>query len=227
MIGNRNIITSLGGSSEEAANCNLLYVPVRDWCLSLTNWNFARKTAVLTQIKGSTSNTPWTAGVASPPWLYEYAYPADAARILFVFGTTSYDSVGAFTGAPSKFAVATDLVSSVQIRVILTSRIAAGAVYTMIISDPTLWPQPFAQAVVSTLAWLLAMPLKQDQNLANSLEKSSHLHRDIAIDYNRQEGLLLEDTTAEWRQARGLPVTNRRALPNPTKPPTESKNNGR
>lgn len=213
MIGAKIQITSLASTADaESINCNMLYEPVRDWCMSLANWNFARKITVpvLSKIYPNTANTAWTSTYPPPPWKYEYLFPADALAIRYVTDQTQATD-NTWNGNPYKFAVVSDLLSSEQVRVIVTNRLGALIVYTMLVSDVNKWPAMFTQAVVSNLAWLLAMPLTGDQNLANNLKNTAAEHMQLAIEFNRQEGLFTDDTTAEWKQARGIPYNNNRA----------------
>jgi len=48
------------------------------------NWDFARKTAPLTLLADRTGNTADVGTQVPIPWIYEYAYPTDCARVRFI-----------------------------------------------------------------------------------------------------------------------------------------------
>lgn len=223
----RTTITALNDGSNEAVNCNLLYATVRDWCFSVANWNFARKTAVLTLQKSNSpipGNGLWTSSFPAPPWAYQYAYPADAVKIQYI--TSQAASGTKWPGLPQRFAIATDVISAVQARVILTNQATALAVYTVAVADPTLWTPLFSQAVVSTLAWLLCGPISGDKELVKFLEGVSQNHMTLAVTANLSEGLIMDDTTPEWIQARGIVYPQRRPQ-NPLVPRPEPQSDSR
>jgi hypothetical protein len=207
----RATITALNDGTNEANNCNLIYSTIVDWCFSVTNWNFARKIDILTPSK-NVPGTPgvWSSAYPAPPWKYQYLYPSDAVRIQYVM-SQSLDSTGlAWLGEPAKFVVGMDTITAVQRRVILTNVASALCQYTATISDPTQWPAYFSQAVVSVLSWLLASALSGNKDLSKFLEQVSEQHMLFAVSLNRNEGLLVEDTTPEWILSRGLPFPLRR-----------------
>lgn len=211
----RATITALNDGSNEANNCNLIYNTIVDWCFSVANWNFARKTDVLAVSKAlSTTPSVWSTSFPPPPWIYSYLYPSDAVRIQYVIAQTLGPTGNTWAGRPAKFAVAMDTIAAVQRRVILTDQASAIAIYTTTITDPTYWPSYFSQAVVSTLAWMLAGALAGDGNLEKFLETLSEQHVTLAVTINRNEGLMVDDTTPEWIQARGVVYPERRPPPN-------------
>lgn len=209
MMASRNVITSLTDGSNEAANANMLYTPTLDWCLGITNWNFARKTAVL--VLSKTRNvTPitWSATEPAPPWRYEYEYPADCIRLHYV--TNMVVANTKWTGMPQKFAVTTGIISAAPRTVILTDETNALGVYTYRNVTIDNWSSLFNQAFTSTLAWMLAGPVSGDKDLMNSLREIASDHMTLAIAANTREGTVMDDTTPEWIQARGIPYPQRR-----------------
>lgn len=92
----------LAGSSNEAIQANLAVDPIRRSLLRMAPWNFAVKTANLVYIT-STPGTPentsapttlWQPGQPPPPWAYEYQYPVDCLRALYVIPATQTGFAG-------------------------------------------------------------------------------------------------------------------------------------
>ena len=132
IIGTRTTIASLSEQSNEAIQANLCVEPLRDVLLRMAPWNCATNYANLTLIS-ATPGTPenqglqgsgqqWQRGLPPPPWAYEYQYPVDCLRPLYVipqFSTgfasgipiTTAVTGGApafWLGPPQKFKVAID-----------------------------------------------------------------------------------------------------------------------
>src|SRR4030095_9643447 len=91
-IGTRSQIADLSEDSNEARSCRLLLEPLRDEVLRLAPWNCAFNYANLDLIC-SAPGTPenptageatWNKGIPPPPWSYEYAFPSDCLRAVFI-----------------------------------------------------------------------------------------------------------------------------------------------
>lgn len=91
-IGTRTTIASLGENSNEAIQANLALTSTRDELLRTAPWNCATNHALLeyiTSVPGtpenrSTNLSYWAKGVPPPGWAYEYQYPVDCLRPLFL-----------------------------------------------------------------------------------------------------------------------------------------------
>lgn len=91
-IGSQSTITSLTENSNEAIQANLVLTQLRDDLLRMAPWdccnNYANLTYI-TSVPGTPENTSagttlWQKGVPAPPWAYEYQYPVDCLRALFI-----------------------------------------------------------------------------------------------------------------------------------------------
>jgi hypothetical protein len=99
-----------GQTSNEAIQVQLAIYAIRDEVLRMAPWNAATNVINLTYITsapGSPENpsqlTPlWTKGQPSPPWTYEYQYPVDCLRPLWVIPATQMGFAG---GVPITTAV--------------------------------------------------------------------------------------------------------------------------
>lgn len=212
LLGTRTTVTSLNENSTEAIQANLVFNSVRDWCLGLNNWNFARRTATLALSK-SIPPPPlagWTSADPSLPWLFQYVAPVDALIIRYVTNAALNPGATAYAGEPQRFVVAVDSIAAVDTHVVLTSQPAAICIYTAQMADPTFWPWLFERFVVATLAQTLCLALTGDKELLQYLDSLTKEYMVIAIESNRREGLEPTDTTPEWIQALGMNYPYRR-----------------
>jgi len=94
-IGTRTTVTSselTNNSSNEAIQANLVLLALRDDLIRMAPWNCTSNYATLTMItavpgtpENPTSGTQvWQKGQPAPPWAYEYQYPVDCMRLLWI-----------------------------------------------------------------------------------------------------------------------------------------------
>lgn len=92
-IGTRTTVASFLENSNEAKQANLLYGSLRDELIRLAPWNCTTNYAVLqliTAAPGTPENASnvgtivWNKTIPAPPWAYEYAYPSDCLKALFI-----------------------------------------------------------------------------------------------------------------------------------------------
>src|SRR5205823_957486 len=123
---------------------NLVLTQLRDQLLRMAPWNCATNfanLALITATPGTPENvnqpaiTTWAKGLPPPPWAYEYQYPVDCLRPLWIIPqfTTGYASgtpittaitggtASFWTGPPIKFKVAID-----QFLPVTAATVAAG-----------------------------------------------------------------------------------------------------
>lgn len=92
IVGTQTTIASLSENSNEAKQALLIIDALRDELLRMAPWDCASNYANLnyiTSVAGTPENTSggtilWQKGVPAPPWAYEYQYPVDCLRALFV-----------------------------------------------------------------------------------------------------------------------------------------------
>lgn len=214
LVGTRTTVASLVEVSNEATQANICYAAVRDWCLGVTNWNFARRSAALAVNKQTAvpPTVPWaTATSVSPPWKYSYTLPADCLQVQYITNSDINADSTLFLGEPKRFVVAADTVAAVLQRVLLTNEPNIVCIYTAQITDPTQWPWMFERLVVSALAWTLCMALDGDKDQIKALDTTMERFLSVAIQANTAEGLSFGDTTPEWIQALGINYPYRRS----------------
>lgn len=118
--GTRTTVTAAelaNNSSNEAIQVNLVIDTIRRRLLRMAPWNFSTKTANLVYITSSpgtpenttNSTTLWQPGQPAPPWNYEYQYPVDCLRVLWLIPSTQTGFAGgipittAVTGGAASF----------------------------------------------------------------------------------------------------------------------------
>lgn len=222
--GSVSALQSLSAPSNEAFQVNLLLNPTRDDLLRAAPWNFCQKSVLLTLLKsapGTPENTTtpdgWTNAYPPPPWLYEYAYPSDCLRLNQIKSTIGYSGVSGGYGFPvlaggvesspgamRKFKVATDTdVNGNPITVILSNLDGALGIYTAQITNPAQWDPNFQQAMVTSLAARLAMPLTGSAALKQELLQEAQLYVQNARISDGNEGMTSTDHVPDWIAIRG------------------------
>lgn len=234
-IGTRTQIASLTENSPEARAANLWIDSLRRELLRMAPWNCAKNTNTLALVcaapgtpeNPSVGTVQWQKGQPSPPWTYEYLYPADCIRPLWIvpqFSTGFASGVPITTavtgGAPSfwqgppvRYAVgidqidpATGLVSATgqDTKIILTNQEFAILVYLRNVTNPDVMDDAFQQAWVAGLAGRMVFQLTGDKTLANIKMKEANEYIQIARTSDGNEGLTVNDVTPDWIRVRGI-----------------------
>lgn len=119
-LGTRTTVTQAeldNFSSNEAIQANLIYDQLRRGLLRMAPWDCATNYAYLnyiTSLPGTPENptagtSTWVKGQPAPPWLYEYQYPFDCLKALWIVpqSATGFDGdvpiTSAVTGIPAYF----------------------------------------------------------------------------------------------------------------------------
>lgn len=232
-VGTRTTIASLTENSPEARQCSIAIDVVRDEVLRMAPWNCATNFNTLTLIAaapGTPENptigtTLWQKGQPPPPWAYEYAYPSDCLRPLWVLPQTTWGISGGvpittavtgnvqqyWNGPPVRFRVAIDQITNgvpavggADTRVVLTNQENALLAYIKKVVDPNVMDELFVQTWVAALAGRVVFALTGDKALANAklTEANAHIVQARQVDGN--EGLTINDVTPDWIRIRGI-----------------------
>ena len=208
-----------------ATPARLYYDTTRDAMLRGAHWNFAKRTLPLSLLK-SAAGTPenptggaWNpATMPAPPWLYEYAYPADCLLMRSVMPPpTNYQDItpplfstpitGPLPNPPSRpapFSIATSTDGTASpINVVLSSVQAAICTYTMRIVVEDLWDAAFQEAMAFALGSRLAMSLTGSVETAKIAAQQAMAALVVARARDGNEGTTTVDHTPDWLLARG------------------------
>lgn len=233
-VGTRSEIASLSEDSNEARAVSLHFAPTRDTLLRMAPWNCATNTNLLALIcaaPGTPENptlvaATWTKGTPPPPWAYEYAYPSDCLRPLWIIPQQATGFPGGipittaiigsapqfWTGAPVRFKVAIDQIGSDGLptdvggsdtKIILTNQQQAIITYIKRVTAPDIWDPIFQDAFVASLAMKLTISLTGDKALAKLKQEIANGIIQIARAGDGNEGLTIIDTTPDWIRIRG------------------------
>jgi hypothetical protein len=234
-IGTRSTIATLTEVSNEATQCNLLFGTVRDEILRMAPWNSAQNfnnLALICAAPGTpenptTGSSTWEKGIPPPPWCYEYAYPSDCLRPLWIvpqFSTgfasgipiTTAVTGGApsfWNGPPVRFKVGIDQIGPAGVpvasggtdtKVIYTNQEQAILCYLKQVTDPDIWDAQLQQAVTSYLASRLVIALTGDKALANQKIQEANGFILVARAGDGNEGLTINDVTPDFIRVRGI-----------------------
>ena len=231
-IGTRSQIASLAENSNEAKACRLILEPLRDELLRLAPWNCATNyntLALICAAQGTPENPTgtdvvWQKGLPPPPWSYEYAYPSDCLRPLWIVpqfstGFTGIPITSAVTGTspmlwqgpavPYKVAIdqvtaGVPAVGGADTKVILTNQAMAILAYIKQVTNPDIWDPQFQQALVAALASRLVWTLTGNKELANAKTQEANGYITIARQGDGNEGLTVNDVTPDWIRVRGI-----------------------
>ena len=180
-MGTRTNVTAAelaANSSNEAIQANIAIAQTRDELLRFAPWQCAKgmiDLQYITSMPGTPENqsTPtnqlqWTPGLPLPPWTYEYGYPPDCLRALWivpqfnpgVIGTPVYPSnsaigyVSTWQGPPIKFDVGNDLFYPVTAATVVAggSGYVAGDQITLAIPTGTAASTPIGLPAVLQVA---------------------------------------------------------------------------
>jgi hypothetical protein len=153
-IGVSSYISSLTEASNEARNCALFYEPMRDFVLRDHPWNFAKKRVRLAD-----------AGTPPPEWGFKYAYPSDCIKVRHIVSP-------GFINPRNDQRVQYEVAHENGQRVIYSNQDQAELVYTMRVTDPTIYDPMFTSALAYLLASEIAMPLSVQPAVADQARKA-------------------------------------------------------
>jgi hypothetical protein len=235
MLGTRSTIASLTEDSNEARAIATWIEQVRDEVSRAAPWNCVKNfnnLALVCAAPGTPENptqgaNQWTKGTPPPPWAYEYRYPADCLRPLYIIPqfmtgfasgvpiTTAVTGgqLSFWNGPPVRFLVTLDQLdpssglpsaTGTDAKVILTNQENAILAYNKRVTDPNVMDSQFTAAWAAALAGRLVFQLMGDKALANMKlqEANSLIMAARATDGN--EGLTINNVTPDWIRFRGL-----------------------
>lgn len=183
-IGVSSFISNLNEASNEARVLNLFYEQMRDFALRDHHWNFATRRVVLAD-----------AGTPPTNWGYKYTYPSDClkARLIVQQGIRN---------PRNDQRIAFEIASEGSQRVIYTDQAQAELVYTMRVTDPTLYDPMFESALAYLLASEVAMPLTVKESVAKAARDAYERVKSQAATHSANEGFEGVEPESELVSAR-------------------------
>lgn len=215
-IGTRSTITSLEENSTEAINCKIWYHRLRRQLLRCAPWGFARMQLSLSELGDLIPDN------TSPyPYLFKYAYPSSTIKFRYVVqpppqyaaGTITPPQVGAVgtstmylsPSRANRYVVANDLdAQGNQRRVILTNVCQAIGVWTGDVTDPSLFDDLFSNALISSLAYRLVIPLSGNVGMKKDFQAEAENAILQARVADGNEAVASSDHTVDWIATRGV-----------------------
>ena len=232
-LGTRSSIAALNEGSNESISASKWIDTTRRQVLRMAPWNSCRNYNTLTLVAAapgtpenpSPGSTLWQKGQPPPPWNYEYAYPSDCLRPIFIvpqFNTgfspgipiTTAVTGGApafWNGPPVKFGVGIDqivngvpAVGGPDVKVIWTNQEFAVLGYNKDLTDPNVMDDQLQEGWAMFLASKMAIDLTGDKALANLRIKDANDMIQIARVGDGNEGWVQNDVVPDWVRARGV-----------------------
>lgn len=212
-IAETQMITSLtppGDGSTEATQCILWYDTMRQRLLRAAPWGFARtQKNPLTQV-----GDLYPDNTSPYPFLYAYSYPTDCLKLRYILAQpippnagedpplTGLSFVGPGFMGPSRnnrFLIH----NSSSGRIIITNVPNAIGVYTMDVTDPTLFDQLFTGALEDAISFKLIIPLSGNIAMQDKLRASADAALTTARAIDGNEAIPSSDPRVDWIDARG------------------------
>lgn len=160
MVGQRQLIDSIGEETTEAIACKLLYGPARDECLAAFRWSFSTKRALLAL------STEEREG-----WDLVYVAPSD----MLIDGPRYVWDGSRATPVDLRIPNALELNDAGTGYLLLTDEPDAELIYAAQLNTVALWSNAFVKAVAARLAVDLALMLPVKPELSARLEPRAQL----------------------------------------------------
>lgn len=152
LMNGNSAITSLSENSTEATYCRQFYASARQEVLRAFPWNFAVKTALLSEALDDAGDA-----ITSSQWEYVYQIPADC---LYVMSVQPEDS---FVDGSQK------IEHEVIGNYLMTNEGDAWVKYVYDCKDASLFDPMFASALSHRMAAYISMPIHRDANYTQML----------------------------------------------------------
>jgi hypothetical protein len=204
-------ITSFSQQGAEASQINLNYASTRDMLLRMFDWSFAKSTISLGNPTKSydPTATSWSNLQPPPPWLYEYAMPANVVKVRAMFGQNIpglvvpvLPNTGQDIGPQLPY-FTFEVTNDGGVQVIVTNAPGAIAVVTLGGLDPSVWGPIFVQAMTTMLAANICLPLTGDSQLADMLAKQAAQLVQEAKIASANDSTDIQHIMPDWIRARG------------------------
>jgi len=178
-------IESISGTEAGAKECDLWYDFARRQALAANDWNFARRRLTL-----ATHSDDPPSGV----WAYRYQYPSDCVAFRKI------QNPAGETADAIPFEI--ELSDNQETKSILTDLDDAVGVYTMNLTQVTLFSEFFVQLLGFALATQVAYPLTGKKEIREGMEATFQNMLRVAPAVNANEQVGAQPRDAEWIRGR-------------------------
>lgn len=217
-IGAQTTLQSLEETSPEAQQCALWYDNQRQSLLRAAPWAFCRTQLPLTQVGQLFSNGSTEPGNTSPyPYLFKYAYPASCLKFRYILPnpclpaqdqsiapTVGFGPIANFRPSRAfRFMVHTEVDDIGVMRKYLLSNVPnAIGVFSLDVTDPTMFDSMFDSALSSSLAYHLAIALTGNVGIAEQRAKAADASILNARAVDASEAIPTTDHVVDWIEGR-------------------------
>jgi hypothetical protein len=178
-------VESLTGTEAGAKECDLWYDFSRKQALAVNDWNFARRRLTL-----ATHSDDPPAGV----WAYRYQYPSDCIALRKIQNPAGE--------AADAISFEIELSDDQSTKSILTDLDDAVGIYTMNLTEVTLFSEFFVQLLSFALAAQVAYPLTGKQEVRTAMIETFRNMSLVAPAVNANEQVGSKPRDAEWIRER-------------------------
>lgn len=215
-IGARSEITSLADATPQAQACNLFYNALRKQLLRAAPWGFARRTLLLTELGRSTDDP----NIVPYPWYVMYTHPSDCLKMRYILpppipptvdGAITPPAVGTVLPGPWcgpsrawRYLISVDTSTSPDRKVILSNVLDAYGVYTMDVTETSLFDPLYENALSMALASKLVMALTGNVGLKNSFWQLANEAVIAARVADGNESIPTTEHMVDWIVGRGV-----------------------
>lgn len=183
-IGDNTNVENFDQKGAAPSQLKIWYNPARIAALEAYDWTFARK-----RIQMATHGQP----ADGQEYCFRYDYPNDMLTPRYIVNPAGKGK------PPVPYAIED---AGDGTRSVVTNLDQAKMVYTSNVTDPSMWPMHFIQALSYQLAFLIAWPLTKKVNVQDRMDKAwdRALIRSKARDINQE--MREPEPDADWTQDR-------------------------
>lgn len=189
-------IANIDEASPEAKACKKFYSITVETMIQAYPWRWAKSTAALAEVSVNTKENKW---------LHAYQRPNNCMKVIQVVDESLADYMPSGDGI-----VAGGHAYEIEGQTIYCDLSPAYLVFTSKVTDPTLFPPAFVDAVAAALAARLAMPITRDLKIRNDAVALARSTMNSAQEFDANEVRETHDHPSDRIEARGPQYSERR-----------------
>lgn len=185
----KDSISDIDEATTEARMCRRFYSPALEALLAVHPWRFAEGRAILAEVENDRPNE----------WGYAYNKPVDCIAVRSIEQVTTSAGYIPYLeeGSPS-----VSWAYDYQGGRVYCNLSPVSLVYTKSVSDPSIFPPLFVDALSWHLSARLAVPLTRDQNLRQAASKTAQQASSVASAVDANEARTTSRTGSEYEAVR-------------------------